>query len=56
MDGDYLSGAALSRSPPSFSQMELAARLEDAADIQAFLCWNINPAASSPSRRGCAAR
>ena len=50
VDGDYLSGAALSRSPPSFSQMELAARLEDAADIQAFLCWNINPAASSPEQ------
>ena len=50
IDGDYLSGAALSRSPPSFSQMELAARLEDAADIQAFLCWNINPAASSPEQ------
>ena len=50
VDGDYLSGAALSRSPPSFSQMELAARLEDAADIQALLCWNINPAASSPEQ------
>ena len=50
VDGDYLSGARLSRSPPSFSQMELAARLEDPADIQAFLCWNINPAASSPEQ------
>ena len=50
VDVDYLSGAALSRSPPSFSQMELAARLEDPADIQAFLCWNINPAASSPEQ------
>ncbi len=50
VDGDYLSGAALSRSPASFSQMELAARLEDPADIQAFLCWNINPAASSPEQ------
>ena len=50
VDGDYLSGAAISRSPPSFSQMELAARLEDPADIQAFLCWNINPAASSPEQ------
>ncbi len=50
VDGDYLSGAALSQSPPSFSQMELAARLEDPADIQAFLCWNINPAASSPEQ------
>ena len=30
--------------------MELAARLEDPADIQAFLCWNINPAASSPEQ------
>ena len=50
VDGDYLSGAGLSQSPPSFSQMELAARLEDPADIQAFLCWNINPAASSPEQ------
>ena len=50
VDGDYLSGAALSQSPPTFSQMELAARLEDPADIQAFLCWNINPAASSPEQ------
>ena len=50
VDGDYLSGAALSQSPPSFSQMELAARLEDPADSQAFLCWNINPAASSPEQ------
>ena len=50
IDGDYLSGAALSQSPQSFSQMELAARLEDPADIQAFLCWNINPAASSPEQ------
>ncbi len=50
VDGDYLSGAAIDRSPPSFSQMELAARLEDPADIQAFLCWNINPAASSPEQ------
>ena len=28
----------------------MAARLEDPADIQAFLCWNINPAASSPEQ------
>ena len=40
----------MSRSPPTFSQMELASRLEDPADIQAFLCWNINPAASSPEQ------
>ena len=50
VDGDYLSGAAIDRSPPSFSQMELAARLEDPTDIRAFLCWNINPAASSPEQ------
>ena len=50
VDGDYLRGAALNRSPPSFSQMELAARLEDPADVHAFLCWNINPAASSPEQ------
>ena len=50
VDGGYLSAAALSRSPPSFSQMELASRLEDPDDIHAFLCWNINPAASSPEQ------
>ncbi len=50
VESDYLSGAALSRSPPSFSQMELASRLEDPEDIRAFLCWNINPAASSPEQ------
>ncbi len=50
VDADYLVAAHLSRSPPPFSQMELAARLEDRADIAAFFCWNINPAASSPEQ------
>lgn len=50
VDGDYLVAAQLNRSPPPFSQMALAARLEDAARAQAFVCWNINPAASSPEQ------
>ncbi len=50
VDGRYLVAPHLSQSPPSFSQMELAARLEDPNDIEAFLCWNINPAASSPEQ------
>ena len=50
VDPDYMVAARLSRSPPPFSQMELAARLEDPSDIAAFFCWNINPAASSPEQ------
>jgi len=36
--------------PSSFSQMDLAARLEDPAKAAAFITWNINPAASSPEQ------
>ncbi len=35
----------------AFSQMDLAQRLEDPADIQALICFNINPAASSPEQK-----
>ena len=51
IDGDYLAAPDLRAGPArSFSQMELAARLEDPAEIGAFLCWNINPVASSPEQ------
>jgi anaerobic selenocysteine-containing dehydrogenase len=36
--------------PGSFSQMDLAARLEDRTRARAFITWNINPAASSPEQ------
>ena len=51
VDGDYLVAAELNKSPPPFSQMDLAAKLEDNDAAQAFVCWNINPAASSPEQR-----
>lgn len=51
VDMGYVTGAALNTGVPSFSQMDLAARLEDRAKTQAFFCWNINPAASSPEQR-----
>jgi anaerobic selenocysteine-containing dehydrogenase len=52
INGGYLAGSRLRSGPAaSFSQMDLAARLEDAARARAFLCWNINPAASSPEQR-----
>jgi len=35
----------------AFSQMDLARRLDNPAEIQAFICWNINPAASSPEQK-----
>ena len=35
----------------AFSQMDLARRLDNQAEIQAFICWNINPAASSPEQK-----
>jgi anaerobic selenocysteine-containing dehydrogenase len=50
VDMGYVTGAALSRNIPTFSQMDLAARLEDATQIAAFFAWNINPAASSPEQ------
>jgi anaerobic selenocysteine-containing dehydrogenase len=35
----------------SVSHMDLAARLESPRDVQALVCWNINPAASNPEQR-----
>lgn len=34
----------------AFSQMDLAGRLEQPSNVEAFICWNINPAASSPEQ------
>ena len=48
---DYLAARHLSTSPPPFSHMDLAARLEDEEASRAFICWNINPAASNPEQR-----
>ncbi len=52
IDGDYLAGSALARGtpPPPVSHMALAARLEDAAASRAFVCWNMNVAASGPDQ------
>lgn len=50
VDMGYVTGATLSRGIPTFSQMDLAARLEDKAASSAFFAWNINPAASSPEQ------
>lgn len=51
LDAAYVEAAQLRRGPrKAFSQMELAERLEDPKRIAAFVCWNINPAASSPEQ------
>lgn len=51
LDDDYLVAAHLRQGARrSFSHMELAHRLEDRDQIQALLCWNINPAASNPEQ------
>ena len=51
IDDDYLVASHLRREGRrSFSHMELASRLEDPAQIQALMCWNINPAASNPEQ------
>ena len=51
IDGEYLTAPHLSKSaPPSVSQMDLAACLEDPARAQALICWNINIAASNPQQ------
>ena len=51
LDGDYLTSAHLAPAdPPTMSQMDLAAALEDRARVRALLCWNINIAASSPEQ------
>ena len=50
-DDGFIEGEELRAGPRNaFSQMDLAARLEDASDIRAFMTWNINPAASSPEQ------
>jgi len=52
LNGDYLSGRHLaSDEPPTMSQMDLAAALEDRHRARALFCWNINIAASSPEQR-----
>jgi anaerobic selenocysteine-containing dehydrogenase len=49
LDDDCLVAAHLRRGERvGFSHMELAPRLE--SEIQAFVCWNINPAASNPEQ------
>ena len=50
VDGGYLAGSHLGDSPPSVSHMDLAARLEQGDKSKAFVCWNINPAASNPEQ------
>ncbi len=51
LDGDYLTSAHLAPAdPPTMSQMDLAAALEDGAKVRALVCWNINIAASSPEQ------
>ncbi|MSO69728.1 MAG: dehydrogenase [Alphaproteobacteria bacterium] len=51
VDMGYVTGASLNTGVPTFSQMDLAARLEDKTRSAAFFCWNINPAASSPEQK-----
>ena len=51
VDESYLAGSHLARSPrPVISQMDLASVLEDSDRSRAFVCWNINVAASSPEQ------
>ncbi len=50
VDFDYLVASHLSNGPDSISQMDLAEYLESAENARAFLCWNINPVASSPEQ------
>ena len=51
VDEDYLSGAdAVPDVPEAISHMNLAAHLEDPARSRAFVCWNVNPAASCPEQ------
>ncbi|UCF81844.1 MAG: molybdopterin-dependent oxidoreductase [Acidobacteriota bacterium] len=50
-DDDYVEAPHLRKGEgQSFSHMDLARRLEDSSGIQAFICWNINPAASNPEQ------
>jgi len=51
IDEDYLSAAAAyPEVPEPISHMDLATQLEDSARAQAFVCWNVNPAASCPEQ------
>ncbi|MDP6588408.1 MAG: molybdopterin-dependent oxidoreductase [Alphaproteobacteria bacterium] len=50
VDGDYVVASHLSNGPDPISQMDLAEYLESAENARAFLCWNINPVASSPEQ------
>jgi len=51
-DDDYIEAPHLrSGERKAFSQMDLAQRLEHPSEIQAFITWNINPAASSPDQQ-----
>src|SRR5262249_4331634 len=52
IDDDYLAAPHLRAGPRrSVSHMDLVARLEAPDDVQALICWNINPAASNPEQR-----
>jgi anaerobic selenocysteine-containing dehydrogenase len=51
IDEGYLVGAELgANAPPSISQMDLAAYLEDPGLSQALVCWSNNIAASNPQQ------
>ncbi len=51
IDSGYVTGAHLAVDPPpAVSQMDLAARLEDAERARALVAWNINVAASNPEQ------
>jgi len=50
VDGDYVVAPHLNNCPDSISQMDMAEFLESADNARAFLCWNINPVASSPEQ------
>ncbi len=50
VDGDYVVAPHLDTCPDTLSQMDLAEYLESPENARAFLCWNINPVASSPEQ------
>ena len=51
IDLDYLTGASLGGDHPEpIGHMDLAERLEDADRSRAFVCWNMNIAASAPQQ------
>ena len=51
IDADYLLAPHLGDPPEPISHMDLAGIMEDPARARAFVCWNINPAASNPEQR-----